>query len=88
MMTVEAIQKYKQRQVVLNFYEDDALANREGFSFDYIVVTETSVQFIQADQCRYAIDRKLFPSFQVLPDFKNYFSLTNDQSRIEIYFPE
>ncbi|MGC5325257.1 hypothetical protein [Brevibacillus sp. SYSU BS000544] len=88
MMTVEAIQKYKQRQVVLNFYEDEALANREGFPFDYIVVTESSVQFFRGDQCRYAIDREVYPAFHVLPDFKNYFSLTNDQSRIEIYFPE
>lgn len=88
MMSVEALLKYKQRQVVLNFYDDDALSNREGFPFDYIEVTDTMVRFIQADQRRYSIDRELFPFFQVLSDFKNYFSFYNDHSRVELYFPE
>lgn len=87
-MTVEALQKYTHRQVVLNVYEDDALSARDGFPFDRIEVTDTEVQFIWEDKCRYSINRALFPFFQVLPDFKNYFAVFHATTRIEIYFPE
>lgn len=84
---VEKLTKYKDRQVVLNYYEDDALAKREGFHFSTIEIVHNQLVFHKSETSQFVINLEGYAGFTVLPDFKDYYSVYNEQDRIEIYFP-
>lgn len=85
---VSILNKYQNRQVVVNYYiDDDFLEKREGFHFSEIHIIEMDIIFIKKNEDHYVITVEDFPFFTVNKDFQNYYILENGSSRIEIYFP-
>ncbi|NSL52222.1 hypothetical protein [Calidifontibacillus erzurumensis] len=84
----ETLSAYSNRQVVLNYYEDEELVQRDGLNFDKIIVTEKEIQFISNNKVKASIDLSLYKTFEVSNDFfKNYFALKNRENTLAIYFP-
>ncbi|WP_102347668.1 hypothetical protein [Bacillus sp. Marseille-P3661] len=84
---LEILKGYQNRQVVLNYYQDeDFLWKREGFHFKSIKLSTDKLEFIN-DESIYIITLKDFPVYFMITDFQNYFSLQNGTDRVEIYFP-
>lgn len=85
---VSILEKYQNRQVVINYYvNDDFLVDRVGFHFMEIHRVDMDITFIKKNDDNYVISLEDFPFFSVNEDFQNYFMLQNGTSRIEIYFP-
>ncbi len=87
-MKLDILKLFKERQVIVNTFIDDELRNKDGFMFDHIEILDRSVNFVKDEQTVHSISLEIYPTFQALDDFKNYFSFSNDNNdKIEIYFP-
>ena len=87
-MNLDALKLFKDRQVIVNTFINDELRNKDGFMFDHIGILDRSITFVKDKQTVYSISLEIYPYFQALEDFKNYFSFSNDNcDKIEIYFP-
>ena len=87
-MKLDLLMLFKDRQVVVNTFIDDELKNKDGFIFDHVEILDRSITFLKDKQTVYSISLEIYPNFQALEDFKNYFSFSNDNNdKIEIYFP-
>ena len=87
-MKLDDLNLFKERQVIVNNFVDDELRNKDGFMFDTIEVLDRNIIFVKDKQIVYSISLEIYPTFQALDDFKNYFSFTNNYNdKIEIYFP-
>ncbi|MCH1626360.1 hypothetical protein [Fredinandcohnia quinoae] len=85
---VETFIQYKNRQVVLNWYEDDALIRREGFFFSKIVDDGKAVIFINNDnKFHFSIPYEEYTSIRILSDFRDFYQLSDQLHFLEIYFP-
>lgn len=80
---------YKDRQVIVNYYEDDELLVKDGFNFECIELKNNEIHFIKEGNTVFSISLDEFPHFKVLDDFKNFYSLSSIQGKDEyqIYFP-
>lgn len=83
----KTLSKFKDRQVVINYYEDEELVKKDGFSFDSIKIMANGIYFIRKNDVRVSIDTDSFKDFVKGDTFKDYFILKNEDSSIEIYFP-
>ncbi len=81
---------YKDRQVVLNFYEDeDVLFQRDGFHFHSLEFLSESEEllFTKMDGSCCTITIKNYSDRYIDSQFPNYFVLRNGSERMDIYFP-
>lgn len=86
-MDISFLKKYANQQVVINFYDDEELVKRDGIFFNRIEVTKHHLKFIREEQCELSLSIINYPTFQVNDNFKNYYTLLNESSYIDIYFP-
>ncbi|WP_077214847.1 hypothetical protein [Bacillus dakarensis] len=85
---LETLTQYQNRQVVLNYYEEDCLYDRQGFNFKRIMVTRDNLTFIKHDGSpEQKILLKEYPEKYIKDDFRNYYTIKNGENRIDIYFP-
>jgi hypothetical protein len=80
--------KYKNRQIVINEYENEELTSRDGFFVERIVMNRDSIQLISADLILYQVHLNSDSEIRRDNRFLNFFHIEVDQQlRIEIYFP-
>ncbi|MGP3560219.1 hypothetical protein [Geobacillus sp. BK01] len=81
--------RYTNRQVVVNFYEDDELVARDGFFFDYMERSDQVLTFFKNGQARLSIPLADYPDHHVLKSFSRYYRLEHSCFRraVELYFP-
>ena len=85
--SIEVLKNYKDRQVVINQYEDEELVNKDGYFIDYIQIKNNRIELIKNNEPIYSIDLNFFSSFKILEDHHNYFSVSGKNKKLEIYFP-
>jgi len=80
---------YKNRQVIINTYEDDELVARDGFFFDTIERSAVDLTFFKDGKPCFIVSLQQYPHSRILPDFSGYFQLysTEQNQKIELYFP-
>lgn len=85
----EALSNYKNRQVVLNYYEEEELVRREGFHFEQILITkENELVFVKDDSLILSISLQPYTMFEISHDFFHNYKLCKDTTHwINIYFP-
>ena len=81
------ITRYQNRQVILNYYDEDMLIQRDGFHFESIQLIESYLSFSKKDGSKFTIELTEYPSRYVNNDFQNYYILRSNSNRLEIYFP-
>lgn len=82
-------QVYRNRQVILNYYQEkDLLWKREGFHFNTMKVEHNPIIF-NRDQEVIIIPVEKYPTITKNKDFQNYyiFSEPKNSYRLEMYFP-
>lgn len=85
---LDQIKTYHDRQVVLNYYdEDDFLHQRDGLYFNSIQIDEELILFMKDKQVAYQLSRNEYPHFKVLTDFNHHYLFYNDLYHVDIYFP-
>lgn len=84
---IKILESFNDRQVVLNSYLEEELLDKTGMFLDNIETNEKSVNFIRNKEIIYTIDRNKYPNFKRLEGFNNYYELSNDKERLEVYFP-
>lgn len=88
MHDVTVLTEYRNRQVVLNYYQDgDFLWKRDGFHFTVIELINGSLVFSKPDGKSVVISLKEFESTAICSDFQNYYIFRNGNNRLEMYFP-
>ena len=88
MFIQESLNQYKNRQAVLNYYEDEELVQRDGLDFESIHVTDDEIQFLIGEKVKESIDLSKYKTFERSTEFfKNYFELKNGVNILRIYFP-
>ncbi|MEH6991696.1 hypothetical protein V7075_03190 [Neobacillus drentensis] len=86
--SLSALSNYQNRQVILNYYQDeDMMVKRDGFHFQSIQGTESAIIFTKIDGTLVKIDIKDYPHACINTDFQNYFTLRNHENHLDIYFP-
>ena len=82
------IKKYKNRQVVINYYDkDDSLCERYGFHFDLIQADNERVTFLKQNEMIYSFSLSEFPENKIMNHFADYFAFYNKQNKLYVYFP-
>ncbi len=85
--SIQILESFSNRQIVINTYFEEELLDKTGLFLDNIEISEDSVNFIRNKEVIYSIDRNKYPNFKYLEGFNNYYELSNDEERLEIYFP-
>lgn len=85
--SIQILESFSNRQIVINTYFEEELLDKTGLFLDNIEISEDSVNFIRNKEVIYSIDRNKYPNFKYLEGFNNYYELSNDKERLEIYFP-
>jgi hypothetical protein len=86
--SLSTLTTYQNRQVILNYYQDDNLLyKRDGFDFLSIQLVDSTLLFLKKDGTSEAIDCKDYPFICINTDFQNYYTFRNEAERLEIYFP-
>ncbi|WP_197246636.1 hypothetical protein [Cytobacillus firmus] len=78
---------YKNRDVILNYYYEDELIDRDGISFNEIYVHHGTIYFIKNRKRIVTINSKKYRNILIGEDFQNYYIMRRDKNRIDIYFP-
>lgn len=81
------LSNYQNRQVILNYYQDDLLEDRDGFHFQTIKQENEQLTFIKQNGKTITINLKAYPEKHINTDFQNYYTLQNNSHKLEIYFP-
>ncbi len=82
------LQTYQNRQVILNYYQDEELLiKRDGFHFHSIKQTKDILTFFKNDGTTHTINLKEYPTNNINTDFQNFYTLRNQTDKLEIYFP-
>jgi hypothetical protein len=85
---LQILETYQNRQVILNYYQDEELLiQRDGFFFHCIKQTKESLSFFKNDGTTHTINLKAYPNKFLNTDFQNYYTLRNQSDKLEIYFP-
>lgn len=83
-----SLQSYQNRQVVLNYYVDEELIQRDGFDFQSIIVNDDVIKFISDNTINGTINLTQYKTFETSKEFfKNYFDFKNGPNILSIYFP-
>lgn len=78
---------YQNRQVILNYYQDDLLQDRDGFHIQTIKLENNHLIFTKQNGKNITINLEPYTDIQINPDFQNYYTLQNNSDKLEIYFP-
>ncbi|RBP94446.1 hypothetical protein DFO70_10485 [Cytobacillus firmus] len=78
---------YKNRHVILNYYYEEELIDRDGISFNEIYVHEGTIYFIKNRKRIVTINSKKYRNILIGEDFQNYYIMRRDKNRLDIYFP-
>ena len=78
---------YKNRHVILNYYYEEELIDRDGISFNEIYVHHGTIYFIKNRKRIVTINSKKYRNILIGEDFQNYYIMRRDKNRIDIYFP-
>ncbi|MFP7297159.1 hypothetical protein [Neobacillus niacini] len=84
---LSVLSNYQNRQVILNYYQEDMMVQRDGFHFQSIQVTGSHLTFSKTDGKLVKIELKNYPHAFINTDFQNYYTLRNKKSSLDIYFP-
>ena len=85
---IDFFEGYSNRQVVLNYYnEEDYLWKRDGFHFYSLQILNDQLIFLKKDGKFLTISLSYYENIVRNNDFQNYFLLWKDMERLEIYFP-
>jgi hypothetical protein len=85
---LQILETYQNRQVILNYYQDEELLiQRDGFFFQSIKYTKESLSFLKINGTTISINLKEYPTNFINTDFQNYYTLRNQTDKLEIYFP-
>lgn len=84
-LILEELAKSRNAQAVLYWYEDDALYDRNGFSFEKIQLTENSIDFYQKGEAIHSISFTNFPNCKKLNDFSNFYQFWNGNNKLTLY---
>ena len=88
MMDLAVFAGYHNRQVILNYYDDeDFLWKRDGFHFHSIQLLNNQLLFSKRDGNILTISLKNYDTVARNNDFQNYYLLRKGEARLEIYFP-
>jgi hypothetical protein len=79
--------KYKERQTIINEYQDEELVNRRGFHFEAIIVKNNSILFMKDHTLLLQIDLPSHSTIRKDYQFPNYYVTEWDFTVMEIYFP-
>lgn len=80
--------EYRNRQIVLNYYQDDDfLWKRDGFHFESVKLAEEKLIFLKKDGQVAAVHLGDFDEVVINTDFPNYYICRKYSDRLEIYFP-
>ncbi|WP_010283815.1 hypothetical protein [Bacillus timonensis] len=83
----EKLFQYGNQQVVLNWYEDELLIGRDGFFFTHLLIENGSLIFRKGNKEKQTILLVTYKSFEIVPDFRDFYQLTNETELLQIYFP-
>lgn len=78
---------YKNRHVILNYYYEEELIDRDGTSFNEIYVYQGTIYFIKNRKRIVTINSKKYRNKLIGEDFQNYYIMRRDKNRLDIYFP-
>lgn len=84
---LDRLKQYKNRQVVVNFYEDEILTDREGLHFEWLEIQGNHLVFLKGKTVAFKVKWDDYDEFVVMGVFKNYYTLRKAQKVVEIYFP-
>lgn len=84
---LQSLSQFKNQQVIINFYEEDELVQREGLFFESIRIGDCRIQFCNEGIIIFALPFDGCMNFTQRTDFKNYYFLEKDNNRVELYFP-
>ena len=84
---LQTLSHFNNQQVVINFYEDEELVQREGLVFESIQIENNHLHFNKADKILFSLQLDEYKEFLQRNEFKNYFSFINGKQRVELYFP-
>ncbi|WP_102275254.1 hypothetical protein [Cytobacillus massiliigabonensis] len=83
---INSLIQFKNQQVIINFYEEDELIQREGLFFESIQIVDYQVQFSKGGIIVFSLSFEGYMKFSQRTEFKNYYSLEKDSQRVELYF--
>lgn len=86
-MDLKFLEEFHDRQVVVNFYEEEMMCSREGFFFDTIHVRDQQISFHKDGQPIFELDITPYQRVEKMPMFSDHYALLNLESRVEVYFP-
>lgn len=81
------LRTYRNRQVVLTYFEDEQMQKRNGFFFDLIALMPGKIAFWKHEKMLATIDIEESSTFYQLHDFPHYYAIETKRNRVEIYFP-
>jgi hypothetical protein len=84
---IEYLTHFQNQQVVLNFYENDELVQRDGIRFESVEIADQQLLFKRGETVLYSLPLNKWKTFRQRTEFKNYFILENKDAWIDIYFP-
>lgn len=88
MLTIlKHLRQFKNRQVVINFYDDEELIKRDGFYFGEIDSKGSNLVFKNDSNLLCSLDLSKYFHFKISGDFKDYFVLSRGKRWVELYFP-
>lgn len=83
---LDHIKIYQNRQVILNFYEEELLWKRDGFYFNSLEFKNGCLVFIKNNEVCYTLSLETLPIRNSCSDFEHYFIFRNERDRVEMYF--
>ncbi len=84
---IHSLSQFKNQQVIINFYEEDELVQREGLFFESLQIVDCLLQFSKEGMIVFALPFDGFMYFTQRTEFKNFYFLEKDNKRVELYFP-
>jgi hypothetical protein len=78
---------YRNRQVVVNRYEDDLLVSKDGYDFQELRMEQGHILFYKNQ--RIILDLVIDEAMSISKSaaFPNLYTFTTSVSRLEVYFP-
>ncbi len=81
-------ENYRNRQVILNYYQEDILSQRDGFAFISLKVSKDELIFSKKDNEVFTVPITNFPKRLKNDEFQDYYIFRNPEINeyLEIYF--
>jgi hypothetical protein len=83
---ISEIVKFKNQQLVVNTYHEDELIKRDGFWFEKVLEDQGELKFFKEELLLLSLNMN-GKEVRKEPVFKNFYTLNENNNRIEIYFP-